>query len=135
MKKPFSMTLGLLLSFDLFAQCSYLPQGVITAWAQDRSLWEQDIAYEAVFNLDSVNSSLEGLRVSRLNSFSFLYEAGLRQGDILLALNDVPVNSEGFSDELASLEQLPKLELTLSEDKKIVLINSDVDPDIYCLDE
>ena len=100
--------LGLILPLNSYAECRYLPQGLLTSWSQDRSLWDREVSYEPVIK----NQVLEGFEITHLDSQNFLYQAGLRDGQVLTHLNSVPVaETERFSDLVEGIGRLSVLEL------------------------
>jgi len=121
------------ISFNLYAQCSYLPQGVISSWQQDRPLWASELSYRPVMSGDYPDQVLTGFEVDRLDQTNFLYEVGVREGDVLISVNDVLVaDIEYFSQYLRQLDQEADLILSFSNKPSLRLINTEVAPGLLC---
>ncbi|GAA3937488.1 hypothetical protein [Litoribacillus peritrichatus] len=119
MKKIVMSVLLCAVSAISVAECHYIPQGLIENWSENRNLWEKEVGYMPFLSGEGV---VQGLEVTHLNALNFLYEAGLRKGDILLELNSVSVSdSEAFAAEVSKIKESEVLELKFKNRTPLIL--------------
>jgi len=135
-KKIYSVIFLSFFSWSAFAQgesfssgsahCEYLPQGLLQSWSQDRNLWAEDISYIPVVEGDYPEQRITGIAINRLALSSFLFEVGLREGDVLSRLNGVALNdAESFSLLIKDVSKQSELILEFENRPALRLINSD----------
>ncbi|MFC3151120.1 hypothetical protein ACFOEK_08775 [Litoribrevibacter euphylliae] len=127
------MLLVLLTSGLSYAQCTYLPQGILGAWSQDRMLWEREVSFEPVMVGQYPELTLDSFRITNLAKQSFLFEAGLREGDEVTAINSVNVSQlEAFQSLMIEISTLPEIILSLRDKDSIRFLNTQIESDLLC---
>lgn len=133
MKRIILLMMTLLVSTNGYSQCAYLPQGVLAAWKQDRALWEGVFGYEPVMTGNYPDLVVDSYRITHLDSESFIYEAGLRVGDEVTALNSVHVTDQSlFNALLKEAENLPELVISLRRKESVRFLNGNVNLTKQC---
>jgi hypothetical protein len=136
MKNLTLLIITLLTSVVSHASCSYLPQGIIDAWAGDRNLWTNTLAYEPVMEGTYPDLALSAFRITHLDEHSFIYEAGVRSGDQIVAVNEVPVGDlEALSLFLESVSQQQEISLAFKERETIRFLNASLNPELQCFSD
>ncbi|GLQ30060.1 hypothetical protein [Litoribrevibacter albus] len=135
MIRAYLFSVALLTSAISHAQCTYLPQGILDAWSQDRSLWASEVGYEPVMTGAYPELVITSYRVTHLDTQSFLFDSGIRSGDELLAVNGVSVsNQNAFRSVVERLTDLPEIVLSLKEKEPVRFLNSVLDSTLQCSD-
>ena len=133
MKKYVLVILSLLYTSGAFAECAYLPQGMLTAWSQDRTLWERDVSYEPVLSGNYPELEVTAFRITRLDHHNFLYESGFRLGDEITEINGFHVSdSEKLNVFLKTLTEQPQILILRNERSPIKLLNTNVMDQAQC---
>jgi len=115
------------------AHCEYLPQGLLQSWSEDRNLWAGDISYIPVVEGEYPEQRLTGMEINRLAPSNFLFEVGLREGDVLSRLNGVAFGDvESFTRVIKGVSLENELILEFENRPALRLINTDQFSGLTC---